>query len=118
MNLEAYEAATQEASFKTFEGAALESERVYYSARDPLRYRLHGRQFEGKISRGTCIDCAPIQAGNQEDPVPGLRAEKIGFSCLAEPTAHLFRRKGNHRGNRGLLTDEVRCEILVSWDAD
>ena len=115
-----YEKLLSRAISSTRAGAELESERVYYSARHPLRvYELsgadveanEGRRFAGKVRDGEGVDAADAQA---RQPA-GLRGRAIAVACNEKPgKSQVFRRKSVHRGNNGLLEREVMCEVLVS----
>ena len=111
MSLRDYEQLADQARFDTMAGTRLAAERVYYEARDPLQF--HERDgFEGKISRGLCVEA---ELGAEGTAPRGLRAPKIGFICRDRPTASVFRKSKVHHGTHGLLSGRVRCRILVSY---
>jgi len=105
-------------------GADLSSERVYFTARDPItcaptkgdkREASRGRQFWGKISRGKCVDA--------EDGVQNriaLVGRTILYFCDGLPprTGTLYSRSRVHRGHHGLLQKSVHCEIVATYSVN
>lgn len=117
-----YESLLDRARVAVQEGAVLESNRVYYSARDPLGTVLElsgdeaaeagGRRFRGKISRGVCVEAQNTTAQTPR----GLSGLRIGFLCNERPQrSRVYRRTGVHRGNCGLIEDRAHCKVLVPY---
>lgn len=116
-----YAVLLKRAVYATACGSTLETPRIYYAARDPLSRRQlskadgarhGGRRWEGKTTRGACVDAEDRSAQHP----PGLSGEVILYRCVREPEAsEVFRRSGVHRGNRGLIVGDVVCRIAASY---
>ncbi|MBM3476840.1 MAG: hypothetical protein FJX75_26505 [Armatimonadetes bacterium] len=119
--LDGYHDLLRRAVHATALGATLSADTVYYSARDPLRRRelskadadKHGgRRWEGKITRGECVDADDILA---QRPA-GLSGQVILYRCTQEPSdSAVFRRTKAHRGSHGLLRGHVVCRIAAPY---
>lgn len=95
--------------------AGITGEQAYYSSRDEPRYRrVAGEElpYRGSIGRCQCMDCGPVLQGVEEAP-RGLSGKKIAFESGRKPTRQLYRRRGVHRGIRGLLRGGFWCRIAV-----
>jgi len=109
--MRAYRALLSRARLQTHLAATVESERVYYSLRNPLRQPTYDRSFGvyfGRLERGGCVDAADV-----DHPSPaGLSADQIRYVCTARPdSSKVFQRSRTHKGSEGLLHGQVQCRI-------
>lgn len=117
MALDFYDKLLQSATLRRDAGAKITGERAYFSARNPVdRVRRAGKQFEGTIERGKCIDCTGVSPPDVPTrPCDGIAGKKIFFACGKKPKSKVFSRSNVHRGNRGVLRGSYVCRILVTY---
>ena len=104
-------------------GTTLTSQRVYYSARDPLEPKTvervdprlnDGRQYRGVLRRAHCVDVSDVAATGPE----GVKGEVISFQCDGKPRkSATYRASHTHGGNRGLLRENVVCKVSQPFTA-
>jgi hypothetical protein len=99
-------------------GDELSSEKVYYSAREPLRSVQRERTEEGpecwrgKVKRGDCTDVSDPSCAQPRK----LSGRTILFACQEKPgPGTTYHRSNTHQGTRGLLMARVNCEIAQTY---
>lgn len=113
--MKTYRALLARAALQTYVGAAINSERVYYSLRNPPGQAKDDPVsgiYVGRLERGHCVDASDVHCARPA----GLSGDRMRYMCQTRPDrSKVFRRSRTHKGSEGLLLGDVECKITRAY---